>query len=137
MKYYVTTDKRGYVLTVQHTGTFKDYVELDISKYDISKKRAYKLGKNELIFDSEEWERITAEKKKKEDEQEIATLKEYLNETDYITARVFEEIMSLNNPLTFIADVIKITTKYTALYHDALENRVEARNRIQELEDKE
>ena len=62
MKYYVITDNRGYVLTITHTNTKKDFVELDLSKYDLTKIRAYKLGYNDLIFDSEEWEKIAKEK---------------------------------------------------------------------------
>ena len=58
MKYYVTTDVRGYVLNITHTGTIKDYVELNLDEYDLEKKRAYKLGKNKLIFDPDEWAKI-------------------------------------------------------------------------------
>lgn len=136
MKYFVTVDSRGYVLNIVHTGTIKDYVELDLSKYDLDKKRAYKLGKNKLIFDSNEWEEISKENEKKHDFKEIDKLKEYLNSTDYIMAREFEEVMALDNPLTWIADIIKISLKYTKQYKEALANRVNARERIEELQKK-
>ena len=133
MKYYITTDKRGYVLNIVHTGTFRDYVELDLDKYDLEKKRAYKLGKNDLIFDEEEWKRISAQADYDADMKEIANLQSFLEETDFYSLRAWEEIMSLTNPLTWVADVIKITIKYTANYKDILSKRVKAWKRIDEL----
>lgn len=136
MKYYVTTDVRGYVLNIVHTGTIKDYVELNLDEYDLTKKRAYKLGKNKLIFDSTEWEAISKEAEKKKDFKEIDELKSFLYETDYIISRAFEEVLALNNPITYVADVIKIQIKYSKQYAEALANRVKARNRIEELQKK-
>jgi hypothetical protein len=136
MKYFVSTDTRGYVLNIVHTGTIKDYVELNLDEYDLTKKRAYKLGKNKLIFDEEEWNKITTEQEKEKDFKEVDELKSFLYETDYITSRAFEEILSLTNPITWVADVIKINIKYTKMYAETLTERVKARNRIEEIYDK-
>lgn len=138
MKYQVITDTQGYVSIIRHTGTIQDYVELDLDQYDLTENRlhAYKLGKNELIFDPARYEEIQYEEQKKKDMKEISTLKSFLYETDYITSRAFEEVMALNNPLTWIADVIKINVKYTKLYASTIAERVWARNRIEELERK-
>lgn len=136
MKYYITTDSRGYVLTIQHTGTGKDFCELDLSLYDLDKKRAYKLGHNKLIFDEEEWERISKVAEYEADMQEIAELKAYLEETDNCSLRAWEEIMALTNPLTWVADVIKITIKYSKDYKNIFARRVAAWQRIDELEEK-
>lgn len=133
MKYFVTVDSRGYVLSITHTGTIRDYVELDLDKYDLSKKRAYKLGRNALIFDSAEWDRIVAEEQKKADEKEIASLQSFLSETANYPMRAWEEIMALTNPITWVADVIKITVKYSREYRTILAQRVEAWKRIDEL----
>ena len=136
IKYFVTVDARGYVLSIVHTGTIKDFVELDLDEYDLSgdRKRAYKLGKNRLIFDEEEYKRILDEKQKKADLLEIADLKQKLNDTDYIMARYVEEVLSLNNPLTWVADVIKLNAKYLKQYSEALKNRKKWRERIEELD---
>ena len=138
MKYQVITDNDNYVQIIRHTGTIKDFVELDLDDYDLSNNRlhAYKLGKDELIFDQERYQEILDEIQHKEDLKEIATLKSFLYETDYITSRCFEEIMALSNPLTWVADVIKITAKYSKQYKDTLAERVRARARIEELENK-
>lgn len=136
MKYFVSTDSRGYVLTIVHTGTIKDYVELNLDEYDLEKKRAYRLGKNRLIFDEEEWERICNEAEYEADMKELAELKAYLEETDFYSLRAWEEIMSLSNPITWVADVIKITIKYSKNYRVVLLKRIEAWKRIDEIEEK-
>ena len=135
MKYYVVTDAQGYVLLIQHTNTVKDYVELNLDDYDFSDDRihAYKLGKNELIFDQIRYNEILSEKKKIEDNKEIEELQKLLNESDYVIARWGEEIISLDNPLTWISDVIKINLKYMKNYKELLKNRKEWRERIEEL----
>ena len=134
MKYYVVSDGRGYILSVNHTGTFKDYVELDLSQYDLTKIRAYKLGKDELIFDEEEWARIEANRQQIADKKEIASLKAFLAETANYPMRAWEEIMALTNPITWVADVIKITVKYSKEYRTILEQRVAAWKRLDELD---
>lgn len=136
MRYFVTVDSRGYVLSVTHTGTVRDYVELNLEEYDLEKIRAYRLGKNRLIFDAEEWARISNEAEYEADMKEIAELKAYLEETDFYSLRAWEEIMALNNPITWVADVIKITIKYSKSYKVVLANRINAWKRIDELEDK-
>jgi len=138
MKYQVITDTDNYVQIIRHTGTKKDFVELDLSQYDLNdnKLHAYQLGKNQLIFDADRYQEILDGIQHKEDLKEIATLKSFLYETDYITSRCFEEIMALSNPLTWVADVIKITAKYSKQYRETLAERVRARARIEELENK-
>lgn len=138
MKYQVICDADGYVNIIRHTGTKKDFVELDLSEYDLgnNKLHAYTLGKNQLIFDADRYQEILDEIQHKEDLKEIATLKSFLYETDYITSRCFEEIMALSNPLTWVADVIKITAKYSKQYRETLAERIRARARIEELENK-
>ena len=50
-----------------------------------------------------------------------------------VIARWGEEIISLDNPLTWISDVIKINLKYMKNYKELLKNRKEWRERIEEL----
>lgn len=135
MRYEVILDKDGYVQIVRHTGTIRDFVELNLEDYDLSNNRiyAYKLGKNELIFDEKKYQEILDDIQHKEDEKEISSLKSFLTQTDYITARAFEEIMALDNPLTWIADVIKINVKYYKQYKNVIAERIKARKRIEEL----
>ena len=94
---------------------------------------AYKLGKNRLIWDESKWQDILAERQEKADQQEIKTLKQKLNETDYIMARWGEDIMGLDNRLTWIVDAIAISLKYSKQYAETIRNRKRWRERIEEL----
>jgi hypothetical protein len=134
MKYYVSMDSRGYVTSITHTGRI-DYVELNLDDYDLSngRIRAYKLGKNKLIFDEVEWKRIQEENQHKADEKEIADLEQKLADTDYIFAKYCEELLSLDNPITWVSDVIKLNLKYMKQYSEVIKNRKKWRERIEEL----
>ena len=136
MKYEVITDINKFCQIIRHTGTIRDFVELDLSEYNLEDGRlfAYKLGKNRLIWDEYKWQEILKERQDKADQEEIKDLKQKLNDTDYIIARWGEEIVSLDNPLTWITDVIKINLKYSKQYAEALKNRKAWRERIEELE---
>lgn len=133
MKYTVFLDGRGYVTNITQTG--HDYVELNLDDYDFSngRKRAYRLGRNVLIFDEQEYSRIQKASQTKQDEAEIKDLEQKLNDTDYIFARYSEEILALDNPLTWVADVIKLNLKYSKEYSEAIKNRKKWRARIEEL----
>ena len=77
MKYEVITDLEGYCLVIRHTGTIKDYVELNLDEYDLTDGRikAYKLGKNKLIFDEKKWADIQSERQIIENKKEVSRLK--------------------------------------------------------------
>lgn len=134
MKYYVSMDSRGYVTSITHTGRI-DYVELNLDDYDLTngRIRAYKLGKNKLIFDEAEWKMIQDENQHKADEKEIADLEQKLADTDYIFAKYCEELLSLDNPITWVSDVIKLNLKYMKQYSEVIKNRKKWRERIEEL----
>lgn len=136
MKYQVLTDKNGYVLSIKQTGTKMDFVSLDLDKYDLSDGRifAYQLGKNTLIWDEKRWNELQAIEQQKADAKEISSLKQMLNSTDWIMAKWVEEILALDNPLTWIADVVKININYMKEYKQTIADRKNWRKRIEELE---
>jgi len=136
MKYEVVTDSNGYCVYIRHTGTKRDYVELNLDDYDFTNGRmaAYKLGKNELIFDNSKWSQINKVSEEENNKREIQTLKDRLLETDYIAAKWLEEIIALDNPLTWIRDIIAINIKYSKEYRDTIRKRKTWRQRIKELE---
>lgn len=134
MRYEIITDKDKYVSIIHHTNNpMRDIYELDLSQYDLDKIKAYKLVGKELIFDEDRWNEIVEAKQKDLDNKEINLLQKQLNESDYIVARAFEEVMQLTNPLTFVADLLKITLKYSLKYKEVIKNRKTWRERIEEL----
>lgn len=132
MLYTITLDGEGYILSIANTKN--DDTELDLSVLDLPHIQAYKLVDGQPLLDEAKLQvMIEAEQRKAKDE-EIEELKRYLNETDYIMAETFESVMALNNPVTFIADFIKILVDFKQQYADAIANRKLWRQRIKELE---
>ena len=131
MKYTINIDKNNYVLSIAHTPY--DNTELDLTGIDLSHLSAYQLLDNKLVLDEIKLNELIAQEHQHEVDDEIFDLEHKLNSTDYIMARMLEEIMALNNPLTFIADIIKIFVAYATKYKDTLSNRKSWRERIEEL----
>ena len=129
MRANLTLDQNNYILTLKQAIDGEYVVPDDI---DFDYLNCYQLSGEEFIFDEEK-----AQKTKDDDSKrnEIEDLKKKLNDSDYIMARYSEEILALDNPLTWISDVIKINIKYRSLYLEALKNRKIWRNRIEELEE--
>ena len=137
MRYSINFDKDGYVQNIFKTGNpRKDVFDLDLSQYDFSNSRifAYKYEDGSLVFDKNRYKDITNTKETKKNKKEVNELKEKLYETDYIVARAFEEIMLLDNPITFISDFLKIVAKYSKKYKSTISERDKWRKRIEELD---
>lgn len=139
MRYEIIVDNNGYVQIIKHNiDDRKNIYELDLSKYDFSglRKYAYKLVEKELVFDNQKYSDLVNSKTREENEKEINELKIKLNESDYLVARTFEQVMELTNPLTWITDVIRITSEFKKKYKETITNRIKWRNRIEELQNK-
>lgn len=129
MRANLTLDQNNYILTLKQAIDGEYAVPDDI---DFDYLNCYQLSGEEFIFDEEKAQKIKDDDSKR---NEIEDLKKKLNDSDYIMARYSEEILALDNPLTWISDVIKINIKYRSLYLEALKNRKIWRNRIEELEE--
>ena len=101
---------------------------------DLKYLNCYKFINSEVILDEDKKAELIAEEESESKAEEIADLQQRLNDSDYIIARTFEEIMSLDNSITFIADFIKIIKQFKTQYADVLANRKTWRERIEELE---
>ena len=132
MKYTVNLDENNFILSVSHTAN--DNIELDLEQLELNYLSAYKLIDNNIILDNEKKKEIITQEEENIKAQHITELKKYLTDTDYITARAFEEVMALNNPLTFVTDMIAILIKYATQYRDIIAQRKTVRAEIEELE---
>ena len=131
MKYTVNLDENNYVLSIANTSF--DNIELDLTDIDLPHLSAYQLLDNELVLDEVKLNELIAQEHQHEVDEEIFDLEQKLNSTDYIMAKMLEEIMALDKPLTFIADMIKIFVSYAKKYKTQLANRKSWRERIEEL----
>jgi len=132
MLYTANLDENNFVLSLAHTP--HDNIDLDLSEVDMEYLNAYQLINNALILNQEKYDEIKAQEQEAAKQTEISELKKNLSDTDWIFSKELEEITSLSNPLTFVADVIKILVNYATVYKDTIAQRKVWRARIEELE---
>lgn len=132
MKYTINLDNENYVLSISHTDN--DNIEIDLDTLELKYLHAYKLIDDTLVMDENKKQELIAEDEKIAKIIRIEELKRFLYDTDYIMARMLEEIMALSNPLTFITDILKIFVNYANKYKEQLAQRKNARDEIENLE---
>ena len=131
MLYTVNKDKDNFILSLSHTAN--DDTEIDIESIDMNYLNAYQLIGGKMIMNQDRKEEIVNSRNQKAKETEIISLKTSLADTDYIVAEAFENVLALDNPVTFISDLIKILVQYNSKYATVIANRKLWRNRIEEL----
>lgn len=125
----INLDKDNYILSISHTQN--DNVNIDLSTLDLRYLNAYKYENSEIILDEKKKAQLIVEEEAREKADEIAELKEQLQGTDEDILAMLEDIGSLTNPLTFVADLIALVKKYATL----IAERKNIREQIKELED--
>lgn len=101
--------------------------------FDLRYVYCYHLVDGQIVLDEN---RKATQIEKEIDRIEIEDLKKQLSGTDFIFIQELEEIGALDNPVTFITDLIKILKSYSTTYKDVIANRKVWRERIKELEQK-
>ena len=109
----INLDKDNYILSISHTQN--DNVELDLSTLDLKYLNAYKYENSEVILDEEKKAELIAEEEARAKAEEVQTLTEELHSSDEDMLAFLEDLGSLNNPLTFISDLIALAKKYATL----------------------
>lgn len=132
MLYTINTDENNYILSISHTKN--DNIEItnidDVGEY----LTCCKLKGTTLVIDETKKAEYETSKSKRATEERKAELRKLLNESDYLVARTFEQVMSCTNPVTFITDLIAITTKFGAKYGDVIANRQTWRDELEAVE---
>lgn len=132
MKYSVNLDNNGFVLSIYHTKN--DNIEIEnlteIGEY----LTCCTIADNKLVIDDTKKAEYDASKSKEKTEERKAELHKLLDDSDYLVDRTFEQVMSCTNPITFIADVIAIVTKFSAKYGDVIANRQTWRDELEAME---
>lgn len=131
MLYTVKTDEKNFILSISHTD--HDNIEIDdLSKLELKYLNAYQLVDGIPVINEMKKAELIAEENKQDHDAHIEELKQFLKDTDYITAETFEKVMSLNNPVTFITDILKILVEYKSKYAVLIEQRQSARAEIED-----
>lgn len=128
MKARIEFDDNGYIKSFITDWVGGDYEVPNDFQFEFL--HCYYILSGEIVLDEDKKASQIAEEQK---ETEIADLQGKLNETDYIISRTFEEIMALDNSVTFIVEFIKILKEFRTKYAEQLKNRKTWRQRIEEL----
>lgn len=131
-KYTLNLDKNNFILSIAHSEN--DSVELDISKINLRYLGAYQLLDGNVVLNEERKVELVNEEERINKDKEIETLKQYLIETSDTANDFVEELLSLDNPLTFVSDFVGLIKSYRETYKTILNQRKQARQRIKELE---
>ena len=127
MRVSIIFDEDNYIVSLNEDKEGQYEVPDDIELLRIN---CYHLVDDDIVFDEQ---KAKAQEKQEKIDLEIFDLTQKLNSTDYIMAKMLEEIMVLDSPLTFITDIIKIFVSYAKKYKEQLANRKIWRERIEEL----
>lgn len=127
--YTVITDKDNFIISISHTAD--DNIELDLAQLELNYLNAYQLVDGVPVLNEMKKAELVAEENKREHDAHIEELKQFLKDTDYIMAETFEKVMALSNPVTFIADIIKILVEFKNRYAEVIAQREEARQEIE------
>lgn len=131
-KYTLVLDKDKFVLSISHTAN--DDVELDLTEIDLNYLNAYQYKNKKLVLNEERKAEIIGEEEETGKQAEILELKDYLISTSDTANDFVEELLSFDNPLTFVSDFVGLIKSYRETYKTVLNQRKQARQRIKELE---
>lgn len=123
----VNLDKDGFILSISHTAF--DNVSLNLEEMDLNHLNAYQIIDGEAVLNEEKLAELVAEEEEREKEIEIADLTSQLESSNDDMLGFLEDLGSLTNPLTFIADLISLAKKYATL----IANRKSIREQIEKL----
>ena len=133
MLYTLTLDKENFILSVSHT--VNDDAELDLSALNLNYLNAYQYIDGNVVLNEARMQMLMKEEADRIKEDRIEELEMFLASTDYIMDKAVEDMLALNNPVTFISDFIKILADYSSKYKDVIAQRKNARAEIEQLED--
>lgn len=128
-KYSFFKDKNKYITGYYENST--KGIEFEITEQFLNYMNCYKVEDNSVIFDEEKYDLVVAEELK---EKELTELKNYILDTSDTANDFVEELLLLDNPLTFVSDFVALIKSYRETYKTILAQRKQARQRIKELE---
>ena len=117
MKYKISTDKDGYIIKIEKD---EKGIDIDISSMLLGFLNCYQLNDNKVVLDTEKYQSILNEDEKQSRISEI--LKE-LEQTDYVQDEFINSLLSLNNPVTFITDILALMSNVMKEYPSIIAER--------------
>lgn len=113
MLYTVNLDELNYILSVSHSD--KDSIDLDLDSMDLQHLNAYRIDEGIAILDQVKLAELIAQEERQQKDDQITELIRQLEATNDDMLDFVERLCGLNNPLTFISDLIALMKNYSAL----------------------
>lgn len=119
MKYNIKTDDNGYITEIRQD---EKGIEIEITEQFLSFMTCYKLSGTNIVLDQEKMNSMIMEEQK---ENRVAEIINELERTDYVQDEFIDSLLSLNNPVTFITDILALISKMTKDYPQIIAKRKE------------
>ena len=107
-------------------------IEVDVSKMDLAYLDCYYEKDGKIVLNEERKAQMEADESR---ESRIHELEKMLEESDSIVTGMLDDIASLNNPVTFISDFIKVLADYNGKYASLIADRKAWRAELETLKE--
>lgn len=129
MKYELIKNDEGFIVSMIKSDKG---IEVDISKMDLAYLDCYYEKDGKVVLNEERKAQMEADESR---ESRIHELEKMLEESDGIVTGMLDDIASLNNPVTFISDFIKVLADYNGKYASLIADRKEWRAELETLKE--
>ena len=127
MKYELIKNDEGFIVSMIKSDKG---IEVDVSKMDLAYLDAYYEKDGKVVLNEERKAQMVADEEK---ESRIHELETMLEESDGIITGMLDDIVALDNPVTFISDFIKVLANYNSKYSALVTDRKAWRAELEEL----
>ena len=129
MKYELIKNDEGFIVSMIKSDKG---IEVDISKMDLAYLDCYYEKDGKVVLNEERKAQMKADESR---ESRIHELEKMLEESDGIVTGMLDNIASLNNPVTFISDFIKVLADYNGKYASLIADRKAWRAELETLKE--
>ena len=127
MKYELIKNDEGFIVSMIKSNKG---IEVDVSKIDLAYLDCYYEKDGKVVLNEERKAQMIADEEK---DVRIHELENMLEESDGIITGMLDDIVELDNPVTFISDFIKVLANYNSKYSALVADRKAWRTELEEL----
>ena len=129
MKYELFKNDEGFIVSMLKSDKG---IEVDISKMDLAYLDCYYEKDGKVVLNEDKLAAVKADESR---QFRIHELEKMLEESDGIVTGMLDDIASLNNPVTFISDFIKVLADYNGKYASLIADRKAWRAELETLKE--
>ena len=126
-KYELIKNDEGFIVSMIKSDKG---IEVDVSKMDLAYLDCYYEKDGKVVLNEERKAQMIADEEK---DVRIHELENMLEESDGIITGMLDDIVALDNPVTFISDFIKVLANYNSKYSALVADRKAWRSELEEL----